>query len=129
MGAVNLTTEQRILGICSSFTGLLPFLIGAFFLKNLFQNYKLGHIFTVKNTDTYKKLGYLFFLHAFITQPFCDTLMTLAATFSNAPGHRYLTLGFGTPNLETIFCGILVLIISWVMAEAQKLQDDQQFII
>ena len=129
MGAINLTTEQRILGLCGSFTGLLPLLIGAFFLKNLFQNYKLGHIFTVKNTDTYKKLGYLFFLHAFITQPLCDTLMILAATFSNAPGHRYLTVGFGTPNLETIFCGVLVLIISWVMAEAQKLQDDQQFII
>lgn len=127
--SLNLTSTQRFVGICGSFTGLLPLLLGLIVLKKLFQNYYGGHIFTLENADRYKKLGILFFLHALIAQPLQGLLMVLAATLSNPPGHRFITIGFGTPNLEAIFCGVLVIVISWVMAEAQKLQDEQQLTV
>lgn len=126
---LTLTPLQQMIGISGSFMGLLPLLLGAIMLKKLFQNYKVGCIFTLENAGRYKKLGALFFLHAFIAQPLQGLLYVLAITLSNPPGHRFISIGFGTPNLETIFCGILVIIISWVMAEAQKLQDDQHLTI
>jgi len=133
-GMINIATLQlnplqQFLGICSSFIGSAPLLIGIIFLKKLFQNYKKGHIFTLENAKKYQQLGYFFFLDAFITKPLSDTFSVIATTLNNSPGHRYISVGFGTPNLETIFCGILVIIISWIMVEAQKLQDDQHLTI
>lgn len=133
-GMVNITTLnlnplQRFLGSCSSFIASTPLLIGILFLKKIFQNYKKGHIFTLENAKKYQKLSYLFFLHAFITRPLAKIFSVIATTLNNPPGHRYISVSFGTLNLETIFCGVLVIIISWIMVEAQKLQDDQQLTI
>ena len=55
--------------------------------------------------------------------------MILMATLSNPPGHRYISLNFGTPNLEVLFWGMLVIVISWIMAEGYKLQKDQDLTI
>ena len=56
-------------------------------------------------------------------------LIILMATLSNPPGHRYISLNFGTPNLEVLFWGMLVIVISWIMAEGYKLQKDQDLTI
>lgn len=129
VATLNLNPLQLFLGICSSFIGSTPLLIGILFLRKLFQNYKNSNIFTLENAKKYQHLGYLFFLHAFITKPLAEVFSVIAVTLSNPPGHRYISVGFGTPNLETIFCGVLVIIISWIMVEAQKLQDDQHLTI
>lgn len=129
IATLNLNPLQRFLGVFSSLIESASLLIGMIILRKLFQNYKKGHIFTLENAKKYQQLGYLFFLHAFITKPLAETFSVIAVTLNNPPGHRYISIGFGPPNLETIFCGILVIIISWVMIEGQKLQDDQHLTI
>jgi hypothetical protein len=108
---------------------LLPFLLSLLVLKSIFKNYQQGEIFSTANALHYKKLGWLFFLDALLIKSLSNTLLVLAVTLTNPPGHRWITISYGTPNLKALFCGMLVIIISWVMLEASKLHDDQQFTI
>lgn len=133
-GPANLSTLQwtpflKLLGMGADILGLLPFLLSLFVLKALFRNYQAGEIFSPINANHYKKLGWLFFLDALLVKSLSHSLMVLAVTLTYPPGHRYLVLSYGIPNLKALFCGVLVLVISWVMGEASKLHDEHRFTI
>ncbi|MBI2707292.1 MAG: DUF2975 domain-containing protein [Proteobacteria bacterium] len=133
-GVVNLSMIKwnpltKFIGFMASFVGLLPILLGLFVLKAVFRKYQKGEIFNAYNARYYKYLGWLFFLNALIARPLSDMLEVLAVTLSNPPGHRYITLGFGTPNVEGLLCGLVIIVISWVMVEGYKLQEEQEFVI
>jgi len=131
---INLSTVKwslptKAVGLLASLVEVFPFLMGLFILKLIFRNYSNGQIFTLSNARYYRYLGYLFFLEALIVTPLSETLMVLAATLNNGVGHRYFQVQIGTPALKSLFCGVLILVISWIMVEACKLQDDQQLTI
>ncbi len=119
----------KFIGFMGSLVGILPIFLGLFILKAIFRNYRKGEIFNITNARQYKYLGYLFFLDGLVTRPLSDMLQVLAVTLTYPPGHRYLTIGFGTPNMEALFCGVLVIVISWVMVEGYKLQEEQKLIV
>ena len=123
------TPMLRLLGFCADIIGDLPFLISLFFLKTLFSRYKKGEIFSQRNARLYRNLGVLYVADALLIKSLSQTLMVLAVTLTNPPGHRYLSISFGTPNLPSLFYGALAMIISWVMLEASKLQDEHKFTI
>jgi uncharacterized membrane protein len=129
-GTVNLSNVHWIplsqtIGMTSYAIGLLPLFLSLFTLKALFRSYQAGEIFTARNAHRYRYLGWLFFLDALVAKPLSGMLLVLAVTLSNPPGHRFISVSFGLPNVEAIFCGILVIVISWVMIEASKLQEEQ----
>ena len=126
---VSWTPLLQLLGFGADMIGLLPFLISLFILKAIFKNYQKGEIFSVRNAIQYRRLGGLFLLDALLIKSLSQTLMVLSVTLTNPPGHRYLTISFGTPNLTSLFYGILVIIVSWVMLEASKLHDEHKFTI
>ncbi len=126
---LKLTPLSWSIGIFGDFVILVPILLGLLVLKHLFQNYRDGNIFSLENAQKYKYLGWLFFLNGLFIIPISNMLMILTATLSNPPGHRYISLSFGTPNLEVLFFGMLVIVISWIMAEGYKLQEDQSLTI
>lgn len=133
-GYVNLSTVPwtpmlKLFGFCADLIGALPFLISLFFLKRLFSHYKDGEIFTRRNAILYRKLGVLYLMDALFITSLSQTLMILAVTMTNPPGHRYLSISFGTPNLSSLFYGTLVVIVSWVMLEASRLHDEHKFTI
>ncbi|MEB3701946.1 DUF2975 domain-containing protein [Candidatus Bealeia paramacronuclearis] len=133
-GIVNLsqierTSSLKIMGVMTGFFGVLPFFLGVLVLKSLFKNYQRGEIFSLQNAKHYRQLGWLFFLDALLVQPLSGMLLVLLATLSNAPGHRYISIHFGTPNLEALFCGLLVIVISWVMIEGYRLSENDKFTI
>lgn len=129
LGTIALTFPLRMLGLSTYLLSGLPMFYGLWVLRRLFQNYQRNLIFTHENAKKFQKLGWCFFLNALIFKPLHGFGMTLVATFSNPPGHRYMTLTFGTPNLEAIFCGIMLIIISWVMIEAHTLKSEQELTI
>lgn len=129
LGKVNWTPLSKIIGFCGQTLGSLPFFISLFILKRIFRNYQKGDIFITKNAHYYKYLGCLFFLDALLVKPINEMMLVISATFSNPPGHRYMSLSFGIPHMEALFCGILVLVISWVMKEDSFLQEEQIFTI
>jgi hypothetical protein len=126
LGDVVWTNLSKTVFIASNIVGSISFFLSLFVLKAIFKNYRKGEIFTRKNATSYRSLGLLLFLDSLLG-PLSEGLMVVAVTLSNAPGHRYLTLSFGTPSLETLFYGIIV--ISWVMGEASRLQEDQHLTI
>mgnify|MGYP006280794297 CR=1 FL=1 len=133
-GYVNLsniswTPLLKLLGFCADLIRALPFFISLFLLKRLFVHYRDGEIFTKRNAILYRQLGLLYLIDALLTKSLSQTLMILAVTMTNPPGSRYLSISFGTPNLSSLFYGMLVIVVSWVMLEASKLHDEHKFTI
>lgn len=133
-GPVNLANvpwsfRSKMIGFLSSLISLVPLYISLFSLRSIFRNYKVGDIFTSVNARHYRLMGGLFFLNALLIKPLSEMLMILSVTLHNPPGHRYISLGFGTPNLESMFYGAIIIVISWIMLEAAKLREDQDFTI
>ena len=129
LSSLTLTPLSWSIGYMAAIVGFMPLFLGLFVLKRLFQNYKRGSIFLLENAQKYKYIGGLFILNALLIKPLSDMMMVLSATLSNPPGHRYITVDFGTPNVEDIICGLLVIVISWIMAESYKLKEDQTLTI
>jgi hypothetical protein len=127
--SIHWTPTLRLFGFCANMIGMLPVLLGLCVLRAMFKNYQKGEIFTLKNAILYRRLGFLCLLDGALTSWLSDTLLGLALTLTNTPGQGYLSVSFGTQNIPPIFYGAIVILVSWVMIEASKLQDDQKFTI
>lgn len=117
------------LGVAGGLIGFLPYLLSLVLLKRTFRNYQKGFIFSYENAQRYKFIGGLFIFGAVFLTPLSDMLTILSATLSNLPGHRHIVVSFGTPNAMNIVIGFIILVVSWVMAESSRLQDDQALTI
>ena len=53
----------------------------------------------------------------------------MVLSFNNPPGQRILSISFTGLDVVTLFCGMIVLVISYVMNEAQKIADEQRHTI
>lgn len=129
IGTLPLTGLTKSIGVLTSVVCTTPTWLGLFFLRTAFRNYTRGQIFVYENAKAYQRIGWLFFMNALLFNFLFQLGMTFVATFSNPPGHRYISCSFGTPNLEDIFCGIILIIISWVMIEGHRLQSEQELTI
>lgn len=133
-GYVNLSTvawtpSLKLLGFSADIVGVAPFLMSLFLLKSIFSHYKKGEIFSTRNAILYRRLGILYLADALLIKSLSQTMMILAVTLTNPPGHRYLSVSFGTPNLSSLFYGVLVMIVSWVMLEASKIYEETKFTV
>jgi hypothetical protein len=89
----------------------------------LFRHYALGEIFSSAAVLRLRRISSRLLCVA-IAQPVTRTLLVLDLTFGNPPGHRLLSIGFsGTDYIMAAFGGLL-LAISWVMAEAAALSEE-----
>lgn len=126
---VHWTAVSRFIAFMSDLLCFAPIFVTLYSLRSIFKNYKLGDIFTSYNARSYRLIGWCFFLNALIVKPLSDMLMVLSVTLLNPPGHRYISLSFGTPNMENLFYGTILIVISWVMLEATKLREEQDYVI
>lgn len=129
LGNIDLSITTKILALLGDLLTAFPYIFGYILLHKLFSNYQKGRIFISGNIAIYKKLGKLSFIYGILCLPLSETIMVLVATSVNLPGHRCLQIGFGTPSLEAILCGLLVIVISWVMQEGQALQEENQLTV
>ena len=124
-----LTPLSKFIGCLGQLLESLPYILGYILLKKLFAAYEKKKIFTHENTQIYKKIGWLAFLNGILVLPLVQAMMTTAATLSNPPGHRWISVNLGTPNFEAICCGLLLVVISLVMQQAQALQEENQLTV
>ena len=129
LGNIELSLTTKILALLGNLVTAFPYIFGYILLHKLFSNYQKGKIFISDNITIYKKLGKLSFIYGILCIPLSETTMVLVATSVNLPGHRCLQIGFGTPSLEAILCGLLVIVISWVMQQGQALQEENQLTV
>ncbi len=128
LGKVTFNNLSKILGFIVSVMPTMVVMALFYRLASLFKNYQLGRIFCEENVFCYKKLGKLLFLLACINF-LCSGLMSLALSFQNPVGERFLALSFGTPQILPIIIGLVVMGISYVMEEAHHLEEDQRYTI
>lgn len=127
--SANMTALARTVGFFGSFlTDLFTVLI-FYFLYQLLSLYEKGKIFSHQHVRLFKNMGYTTLGYATLGLMFSDTLLTLGNTLSNPPGQRILAIGFGTPNIEFAFYGLIGVLLSWIMAEGLKLKSDQELTI
>ncbi len=119
-----LPIETRLLAFLSSLIPNAVIIYGLFNLKELFSLYEKGIVFTQKNVQCFQRIGFSiigFVFACIIKTPF----LSLALTMYNPPGEHMLSLQFGSENVSTLIMGALVILISWVMNEAAKLEHEQ----
>jgi hypothetical protein len=107
-------------------TAVLMYIL--YMLTKLFRNYELGIIFSLENSQIYRKLGFGLFGKA-IADFLYVMLGGLALTFQNPIGKRVLMFELSTPQITLIFIGFVVLLISWIMEEAFKISEEQALTI
>lgn len=99
-----------------------------YFLIGLFKLYEQGEIFTLQSVQYLKKIGYAI-LASQIAGLFYDAALSLALTFNNPAGQRVVTLGVNQNNAFAITTAIMIIFISWIMAEACKLREEQEYTV
>lgn len=99
-----------------------------YFLICLFKLYEQGEIFTFQSVQYLKKIGYTILVSQ-IAGLFNDAALSLALTFNNPVGQRATSFGINQNNLFAVITAIMIIFISWIMAEACKLQEDQQYTV
>ncbi len=124
----DISSLNRSLAFLCDLLPLAALIFALLKLKNLFSLYERGCIFTERNVDCYRALG-----RTLMVWVACDivnrTLLGVVLTLDNPPGKRLLVIGLDGGDFTGIFVGVAVLIISWVMDEARKMQEEQALII
>jgi hypothetical protein len=123
-----LTPEEKILGFCIAVIPLLIELYILYSLIKLFKLYEKNEIFSLKHVRYIKKIGYALLIGQII-HPFYEGLMGLVLTWHNPPGAHLIKVTLDQTNIGILFTALLVILISWIMAEGYKLREEQQLTI
>lgn len=120
----NLDLLTRFFLFITSLIPIAVILYAVFTLVQLFRLYENGIVFSMLNVKYYRRLGYLI-LFWVLALFFYTPIASLVVSINNPPGERFITLGFELLNVLTLITGSLVVLVSWVMDEARKLEDEQ----
>jgi DUF2975 family protein len=122
---VPLSPSTRILALVVSLILCIILMQALNLLIRLFKNYERQDIFSYENAVLYTKLGRLIFYWVFGGFIYNGALSVILS-FNNPPGERVLELTFTGVDVMTLFLGVIVLIISWVMKEAYEISEEHR---
>ena len=101
---------------------------GAYHLMRLFELYERGEIFKLSNVHCYKKLSRVV-IWWFVAGILCQSLLSVVLTLHHPPGQRMLTFALSSSDLAILLLGLILAVITWVMEEGRKLQEDQDLTV
>lgn len=97
-------------------------------LRRLFGLYRDGAYFSAANVACFRQLGWTAI--GWVAAQFVfGGVLSVALTANNGPGERVLALTAKGADVTALFAGVVLLVISWVMDEARRLDEDQAQII
>lgn len=99
-----------------------------YYLYKAFQLYAKGIIFSKQNISYLQKIGYTFLLQTIvwiIEQPILSYILTL----ENGSDQDLISIAFDSHDLSNLMIGGVIILISWIMNEAEKLEDDSALTI
>lgn len=103
-------------------------MMGFYYLVQLFKLYSQSNIFGLQNVILIKKIGVTLIAQVFasiITQP----LLSLILTMDAPKGGHLISIGFGSDELSNLVIGGIVVLISWIMEEGRKLEEEKNLTI
>lgn len=123
-----LTPTQIALGIGVMMVPVGIMMFGLWNLRQLFQGFGAGRIFTLENTRSLRIFAWSAMV-VIVVQFFTDGLLAVVLTLSNPPGQRILALSLSTEQIVAIFIGAVFVVIARVLEEGRKLADDNASIL
>lgn len=124
-----LVFEHRLVALGGVLFSQLPLYLGYCVLRRLFSLYRVGTIFGASTVLCYRRLGYLMIAASAFFVPIGEGISMMALSLSNPPGSRVFGIGFGTPGLEMILMGIMIIVISWIMDEGRKIEEERSYTV
>jgi hypothetical protein len=97
---------------------------GVINLKILFGLYEKAIVFSERNVKCFRRLGYALISWVIANLIFV-VLISIVLTFNNSSGDRMIVAQFGVSDIGTLIIGAIVVLVSWVMHEASKLEEEQ----
>ena len=127
-GKLTFTLVSKIFGFVISLLPTMMVMTLFYQLVRLFKNYQLGKVFNKENVLYYQTIGKLLFILACVNF-FCTPLMSIALSFQNPIGQRFISLSLRHPEIFPIVIGLVILGISFVMKEAHHLEEEQKYTV
>jgi hypothetical protein len=124
----DLSAQEKVYGFLVS---IIPLAIDLWLIANLvklFKLYQQGKIFLLENVCAIKRIGIALLLSQ-IVAPFYEAAISAVLTWHNPPGHRVSMASFDGTNVGLLIAAIIILLVSWVMAEACKLQHENEMTV
>jgi DUF2975 family protein len=121
---VELPLQIRLLAMLASLLPVSVATFGVFTLVKLFKLYEKAIIFTVENVKHFRTLGYVVIYWVFAKIIYI-TLISAIISLSNPLGQRVLIVQFELPDISALIIGFIAVLISWIMDEGRKLEDEQ----
>lgn len=124
-----LSTNEKIIGcLVSGIPTMLEMFI-LYCLIKLFKLYEKGRIFSIKHVKYIRNIGYALLAQQLLMEPIYQFVMGVVLTMHNPPQHRFASISFDQTNIAILLTSLLVILISWIMAEGYKLREEQQLTI
>lgn len=121
--AMNPSRAMLALAVLMSYLPMLAFLLGLHQMIRLLRNYEQSRIFCLENIKLYRGLAWTIVLWV-ILDVLSQNLTVLMVTLNNPVGYRMFFAWYvGSYPTALVISGIIMLV-SWVMAEAQKISDE-----
>lgn|SRR3990167_8408505 len=124
-----LSDRERFFGFLISLMPLAVNLFILYFLIQLFKLYEKCEIFSLKNVQYIKYIGYTLLIGQFIINPVYEAILSAMLTWHNPQGERMAMISFTGTNLGIVLTALLIILISWIMAEGYKINEDRKYTI
>lgn len=119
---------EKCLALGASFVPMVVQLLILFSLIRLFKLYEQGVFFSMNNVRYFRNIGYAL-IATQIVDPLYQGLMGLILTWRNPPGHRFFSISLDQANIGVLLVALMVILISWIMLEGCKINEEQQLTI
>jgi DUF2975 family protein len=123
-----LTVGEKTLGCLVSAIPIIVEMFILYSLIKLFKLYEKGEIFSMGHVRYIRNIG-LALLIGQIIEPIYQFIMGFVLTLNNPPHHHYAAITLDQTNIGILLTSLLIILISWIMAEGYKLHEEQQLTI
>lgn len=121
----SLPGPARLRLLALTYLGLVFALGMAWQLWRLFGEYGQGRLFSDPAVRALRRLGG-WLLADWAAGPLLHAAASVARTWDNPPGHRLLTLSFGSNDYQQLLFALLVLTLARVMQEAARVAAENE---
>jgi Protein of unknown function (DUF2975) len=126
--SITLTPTVIALGLTCSTLYLAVLSWGLWVAHSVFKRLANGLIFEPETGALLRRFGIALVVFA-VLSPFITALMGKLVTMGNAPGERFVRLGFSSDDIVLIIVGTLIITTGSVMTEATRLAEENKQIV
>ncbi len=120
--------NSRLIALAGDIPAIVVLTLALISLKRLFTLYEKGIYFQAENVALFRKLSRLA-IWSVLADVFEKTVLELARTINFPPGHRILSIGFSSDHLKLLIVATIIMLISMVVEEGRKIQDEMQLTV